>query len=67
MQNIIIQILTEIERRKQSENKALTAPLLMEVHTEVKNRFLHELAEMERTGIIRIGDTINDKYITINI
>ena len=67
MQNIIIQIFTEIECRKQSENKALTTPLLMEIHTEIKKRFLHELAEMERAGIIRIGDTINDKYIKINV
>lgn len=67
MQNTIIQILTEIERRKQSENKAPATPLLTEVQTEVKNQLLQELTEMERAGIIRIGDTINDKYIKINV
>ena len=67
MQNIIIQILTDIKRRKQSENKALTNPLLMDVHTELRNRLLLELVEMEHTGTIKIGNTINDKYIKLNV
>lgn len=67
MQNIIIQIIKEIQSQKQAEDKAFTASLLLEVQAEIRNRFLRELSEMERAGIIQTGNTINDKYIKLNV
>ncbi|GEM_PF-2913123 len=65
MQNIIIQLLTEIQRRKQSENIIPDYPLLIELQAELKNRLFQELAVMEHNGSIKIGNTLNDKYIMI--
>lgn len=65
MQDIIMKILTEIKSRKQSANKVPTAPLLGEVKEEIIKYTLQELDDMRRAGILEIGPTINDKYITL--
>lgn len=65
MRNIITQILTEIESRKRSANKAPSAPLLGEVKEGIIKYTLQELEDMEKAGIIETGHTINDKYIRL--
>ena len=63
MRNIIIQIIKEIERRKKAERIKPTAPVLAEVQREIRSMYLKEIEEMEKAGIIKTGNTINDKYI----
>jgi soluble P-type ATPase len=67
MQQTIIEILKHIESRKREAGKQPTAPLLMELNAELKTRLLHELDTMQRAGIITVGNTINDKYIKLNV
>ena len=63
MQEIIIQILTDIENRKKEENREPTHPLLIEVRKELSCLFISELEKMQSSGKIKIGNTFNDKYI----
>lgn len=65
MQDILIKILKEIQNNKHSANKAITSPLLVEVKAEIIKYTLQELEAMERAGILKIGNTINDKYIML--
>lgn len=67
MREIVIRVLKAVESRNKLNKKAITTPLLMDVQAELKNMLFYELAAMEHAGIIRIGDTINDKYIKLNV
>ena len=67
MQQTIIQILTDIQTRKTEARKEPTAPLLNELTTALATRLLIELDTMQRAGIITVGNTINDKYIKLNV
>jgi hypothetical protein len=67
MQEIIIQIIKDIQSRKQAENRHPVYPVLLEIMRELDTQFSRELETMERAGTIKIGDTINDKFIKLNI
>jgi len=67
MQQTIIQILTDIQSRKTEARKEPTYTLLNELTAELATRLLLELEAMKRAGIITVGNTINDKYIVLNV
>ena len=67
MQEEIIQILQDITHKKQQAGKVPDFVLLLELKSEVLKRLLIELETLKKAGNITIGDTVNDKYIKINV
>ncbi|MDR0420428.1 MAG: hypothetical protein LBH30_03130 [Prevotellaceae bacterium] len=67
MQEIILEILTDITRQKREARAEPAAPILREVSQELHRRALQALQDLETAGKIVSGNTINDKYFKINV
>lgn len=62
MEEALLQLVREIQDRKEKEHISPAHSLKHEVFTEVSNA----LNNLYLAGKIEVGDTINDKYIKVN-
>lgn len=66
MRQIVIDSLRKVLERKRAENIGPSEMVLYnELLIEVGNRIRFELNELHKSGSIRVGNTINDKYIVV--
>jgi hypothetical protein len=66
MKATILKTIKEIESEKQARAVVPSYACRLEIIKRVKELTLQTLEQMQAAGVVRMGNTINDKYILIN-
>ena len=66
MQNIILKVIADIEAEKRAAAVAPRHAMVLEVTNRLHTKALQELEIMQATGVVRLGHTLNDRYISVN-
>lgn len=67
MEDLILSVINDIENRKKQAGKYPAYALLQEIKTDLLLIFASEIKSMTEAGKIELGETINDKYVKLNV
>jgi len=65
MEDILIEIIRAIQNEKKQRGYAICHALKLEVYRVIDGEVTMALKNLHEQGRIKIGDTINDKYILL--
>ena len=65
MKETILQTIRQIEAEKIRQNISPNYATLLELRRRIVGDIIPDLQDLYKLGIIKVGDTINDKYIYI--